>query len=448
MTIRNAWRSCTCAALLVLIGAVPAASQASLQVPLQFDLMNPGARSLGLGGAFVGLADDATSSFNNPAGLTTLTNPFEISLEFRARQLDTPYLRSGRLSGPLTNTGIDTVQGAQYGSSDADSAGLAFLSVVAKGKRASLAAYRHEMVRLDQDFTALGVFQGPSRELALKASRSLSLTAYGAALGYEVRPGLNVGGSIALYSFELDARFSRYFSSELHGMPSFDAREEVGRATQNGSGVRAGFSAGVLFSPYENNQASGIDLVRVGLVYRQAPRFDYDGVDGALQQPDSRPGTFNVPDSLGAGAAVRVWRKAVFTAEVVRVGYAALENGYVDVQTEALIDEGLANLRPNFKLDSGTEVHAGFEYTFTAVSGAPRVRIGTWRDPDHAVRYESGSSGHPLDERFAAYMPARGARWHATFGGGFSFGRVEVNGAADFARDTTTISISSVLRIK
>jgi long-chain fatty acid transport protein len=449
MTIRDAWRASTRAALLVLISAVPAASQASLQVPLQFDFMNPGARSLGLGGAFVGLADDATSSFNNPAGLINLPDHLEVSVEFRGRQLETPFLQSGRLSGSLTNTGIDTVQGPQYGSSGAASAGAAFLSVVSKGTRVRFAAYRHEIVRLDQDFTALGVFQGPSRELALKADRNLSLTAYGATLGYEVRPGrLSVGGSVALYSFDLDARFSRFFSNDLHGMPSFDAREEIGRATQNGSGARAGFSAGLLFSPYANDQATGIDLVRVGLVYRQAPRFDYDGVDGDLRQPDARTGTFNVPDSVGAGIVIRRARTAVFTADVVRVDYAALQNGYVDVQTEALIDEGLAELRSNFKLDSGTEAHAGFEYTFPALRGAPRLRIGAWRDPDHSVRYDPGSTGHPLDERFAAYLPARGPRWHTTFGGGFSFGRVEVNGAADLARDTRTISISSVLRIK
>jgi hypothetical protein len=31
-------------------------------------MVNPGARSLGLGGAFVALADDATAAYANPAG--------------------------------------------------------------------------------------------------------------------------------------------------------------------------------------------------------------------------------------------------------------------------------------------------------------------------------------------------------------------------------------------
>ncbi|MFN2441641.1 MAG: hypothetical protein ABR517_03050, partial [Thermoanaerobaculia bacterium] len=37
---------------------------------LTFNFRNPGARSLAMGGAFLGLADDATAAEANPAGLT------------------------------------------------------------------------------------------------------------------------------------------------------------------------------------------------------------------------------------------------------------------------------------------------------------------------------------------------------------------------------------------
>ena len=63
--------------------ALPAAAQntdiESLS-GLQFNFGNPGARSLGMGGAFLGLADDASAAEANPAGLTILRKP-EISLE-------------------------------------------------------------------------------------------------------------------------------------------------------------------------------------------------------------------------------------------------------------------------------------------------------------------------------------------------------------------------------
>src|ERR1700740_416976 len=49
---------------------------------LQFNFGNPGARSLGMGGAFLGLADDASAAEANPAGLTILRKP-EVSIEAR-----------------------------------------------------------------------------------------------------------------------------------------------------------------------------------------------------------------------------------------------------------------------------------------------------------------------------------------------------------------------------
>src|SRR6476620_7704479 len=71
--------------LLALCVALPAFAQntdiESLS-GLQFNFGNPGARSLAMGGAFLGLADDASAAEANPAGLTILRRP-EISVEAR-----------------------------------------------------------------------------------------------------------------------------------------------------------------------------------------------------------------------------------------------------------------------------------------------------------------------------------------------------------------------------
>src|SRR5687768_17014978 len=81
----QAIRQCVFASVALLWPAGPAAAQSSLQVPIQFDFLNPSARSLALGSAFVGLADDATAALVNPAGLTALTRK-EVSLEGRYRR--------------------------------------------------------------------------------------------------------------------------------------------------------------------------------------------------------------------------------------------------------------------------------------------------------------------------------------------------------------------------
>ena len=53
------------------------------QTTIEPPIVNPGARSLGLGGAFVAVADDATAAWANPSGLMQLARP-EISLEGRS----------------------------------------------------------------------------------------------------------------------------------------------------------------------------------------------------------------------------------------------------------------------------------------------------------------------------------------------------------------------------
>jgi len=93
-----------------LFGALLSAAILSAQggpTTLQFSFSNPGARSLGLGGAFVALADDATAAFANPAGLVQLTRP-EVSIEGRYWSYSTPFTAGGRISGQPTGIGLDT----------------------------------------------------------------------------------------------------------------------------------------------------------------------------------------------------------------------------------------------------------------------------------------------------------------------------------------------------
>src|SRR5437870_12948983 len=71
--------------LILVLAAVPAAAQNTdieSLAGLQFNFGNPGARALGMGGAFIGLADDASAAEANPAGLTILRKP-EVTLEGR-----------------------------------------------------------------------------------------------------------------------------------------------------------------------------------------------------------------------------------------------------------------------------------------------------------------------------------------------------------------------------
>src|SRR4051812_43384337 len=149
-------------ALTSVMVATPAAAfaQTSLQIPLQFDFLNPGAKSLALAGSFVGLADDATATFANPAGLTQLAVS-EFSVELRGSQTSTQFLEAGRLSGVPSNEKTDTIAGAVFGTSTGSHVGPGFLAGVYAypSHRWVVAGYRHELVRVDQSFLSNGVFQ-------------------------------------------------------------------------------------------------------------------------------------------------------------------------------------------------------------------------------------------------------------------------------------------------
>jgi len=89
----------------------PAAAQTNsfINAGVQFEFPPPGARSLALGGAFVAVADDATASVANPAGLALLVRP-EVSVEGRFWNFSTLAPLRGRYSGTPTGVGYDTIQ--------------------------------------------------------------------------------------------------------------------------------------------------------------------------------------------------------------------------------------------------------------------------------------------------------------------------------------------------
>jgi hypothetical protein len=424
----------------VLISATEASAQVGLQIPLQFDFLNPGARSLALGSAFAGLADDATAGFTNPAGLTILTLP-ELSFEVRGRRLESPFLRGGRLSGPLTGTGVDITAGPLYGTSIADSTGLSYFSFVFPRPKWSIAAYRHEFVRLAQEFEADGVFQAFSlREFALLADRDIDITTYGAAGAYRLHPRVSIGGGVGVHQFKLEALFDRYyFDPDIYVDPTFSVDTLIQHAEQHSDTIGVGFNVGGLFTIYQSANAAAIpNLVQAGVVYRKGANFDFVASSGAIASPVRRDGTFRTPDAVAAGATVRLTPSATLTGEVTWVQYSSLVDGYISAQS---------GTKPGrFTIDDGVEFHAGFEYVFN-LRWLPAVRVGAWRDPDHAVRYVVLPDPDLLDERNAAYLPARSGSTHFTFGGGVSLSRrFEANFGADFSERTRQISMSAVLR--
>ena len=385
-----------------------AQSGQTAQIPLQFDFLDPGARSLGLGSAFVAVADDATAAFTNPAGLTFLVKP-EVSAELRSRRLDTPFLFGGRINGAVTNTRGDTVSGLSYATSLDSSARPYFLSFVYPGKRWAVAAYRHELVRQDNAFQSNGAFVDggsiPEQMAGLTGTRHVAVETYGASLGYRITERLSAGVGVALYHFDVTTD-----SQQLGHDASGTAIPVAGASavTQRGAGTTVAANLGLLLDVNPR--------MRLGAVFRQGVSFDFTQVDtffvsrtnsfigcfgcaaASFPGPDpaptptpspptveSRSGQFRTPHVVGLGVRVKLMDNLSASVDYDRVLYSRLEDDFISFQ----IPEGLQD---RINVHDGNEAHAGVEYVFTSVAHTPSVRAGFWYDPDHSVHTSDNTS--------------------------------------------------------
>jgi len=175
-------------AALIASWSAPAMAQTTAQIPLQFDFLPPGARSVAMGSAFVGAADDATAAFTNPAGLARLSER-SVSAELRFKRLTTTYLSAGRVSGNITGIGLDTIPMPVYGEDVDDHFGPTFGSLLWPfGANTSVIGYAHQVATIENAFSDQGVFfhfsapgisDDHNRKNPVGGSRSVTITNYG-----------------------------------------------------------------------------------------------------------------------------------------------------------------------------------------------------------------------------------------------------------------------------
>jgi long-subunit fatty acid transport protein len=417
-------------------------AQTSLQIPLQFDFINPGAKSLALGGAFAGLADDATATFANPAGLTQLLGP-ELSIEIRGTRSISPFLERGRLSGTIINEGVDIVQGPIFADSTGTHVGVGYFAGVYPHRsfRWVVAGYRHELAHVDQTFLSQGVFQQDPTEFTSRRDspqegvRNVSITGYGAAGAYKLRQNLSVGAALTLYSFDIDSVFRRFDVDGFLGPPDLDV--EFGRSSQRGSDLSVAPTFGF---------TADRGPARVGIVYRHGASFEFSTQDG---DDPLRSGTFRVPHTLAVGASVRATPRLVLSGEVTWIDYSRLIDDFVT-------DQALATgQQDSFRVDDGTEVHVSGQYALLRQSGSPvRLRVGVWYDPDHSVQFDATripttAFDRLFDERLEIALSEGSSQTHVTGGVGFSITpRLEFNAGVDVASRQRLLSTSLIVHLQ
>lgn len=442
------------------------------------NFQNPGARSLGLGGAFVALADDASASELNPAGLTQLRRP-EVTFEYRRLEDTTtvnyPHSASaGPFECVFLGASVARVPCQTSFRSHVDSLSFASL-IVPSGRSLTFAFYRHELdrekisrLRPALDDPLQGQVQpGTAEVLERRIVRTGMAFAYAASEKFSA--GVTVNVNSMTQSFRTVDYFTDFvFGGEIGNGPSFLAAIQDTHIQSQ----KLGGTGGLYWRP--------IRPLSLGVSYSTRVQFDEQGlrntcpfdpatflplcgfVDGA-PDPNSRflieeipPSGFTLPGRVGASAAFRPTSWLLLIAEGDRVSYSDNDNDQPRFDENGdLVGLDRLSAKDVWEFHAGAEVVLPFSR-----EGVIALRGGYWRNPDHSFRYSGCrafpgrscdplvlSDGTPLfDETHARigtldhYAGGLGVAW--------SWGQLDVG--YDWIRQshTGTLAVSLVVRRK
>lgn len=461
------------AGILGMAIATPAGALTDEEVfrTFRFNFANPGGRALAMGGAFIGIADDATAAAANPAGLTNL-----IAQEFfsELRLDDTVATSISTLVGDPRG-GLDPLVAGGTGDPD-NTLHPSFISYVHPFEHWVLGVSRQELLNTSIEASNSLIDENvlPSEEIARALARmDALLETYNVSAGFRAGDKFAAGVTVSLSRLDIESRTDNLFDFG-------DGLVNDYATAIDDTDDALSFSVGVLYRPHAR--------FSVGAVYRDGPEFDLVQAieDTALsgnfpsagvlrdflgnrnvaldafgnfspKMFDDAPGFLNhfaVPDRYGIGFGIRPTDSFTIALDVVRVEYSDLATDFV-ANVNALTFPGdglncdLANPLPDgtfpceyttpvarYRFDDETIVRLGLEWVFSLTENVPfAVRVGAYNDPNVRLRADFGSGGVFVASN--GTFPESDDVTHYTLGFGFV---VQDKFQADFAADLSEVA--------
>ncbi len=359
---------------------------------IPFDLLAPGARALGLGGAFVAVADDATAAEANPAGQTILTRP-EVSVHVRNASYDARFFDPNQLDSQLFGA---VGPGPITGYKDSNTK-VSFASFVYPIDRFVISGYYQNSGALNAT-TAIPSYNAEFDDLYLASTAiDVEQDSFGMGAAFRLSDMFSIGTSLKYSKLE----YRSQSTSSVFGFRDLDVNfpgagpftDEISlRSDSNTSDHDITWNLGLLINP--NGKFSG------GLVYKQGGSYkamntlsvvnlascagDVDcfrNFTGSVQ----RSQTIELPDILSAGIALRPSDTWLLSLQVDQIDYGSLPDGSPSgflFGTFQGLGTPIDSLGKKYSVHLGAEKTILFEQPILGMQ-LLSIRAGGFSDPDH-----------------------------------------------------------------
>lgn len=389
---------CGALALLALCLATPevyAQSAGSGRgTPLKnFPVFPVGARPIGMGGAFIALADDVSATYWNPAGLAYLPSPeLTIQAQFIDYEYEQPFNGSYDVGPPeANNINYRTYENDAFTPS---LVGFVYPNRILPFGISVARIIEYEEVWESEDiFLSRGVQLRPYEVFGEVTGTNINLSA-----AKNLGRGWNIGLNLKYTIFEFTSNGTQQ-TAQQGTILSWDV-------SSTGGGFS--FDIGTI---YEVS-----DTISLGAVLRWGEQIEYE--DTFFNSVDQQ--VFNelkeFPAKLGVGISWFALQNLIVSGDVYYVRNSRLAE-HINLPAYDQADD-------RFELNDGIEAHIGAEYTIRIRERHNLAfRLGGYFEPSRDVYYERSDSLDDLDvireDQLTVYFPEGDDAIHFTAGFGY-----------------------------